>query len=119
MCDTEVFPPDLPIICTGLRRMNYREISVQGADHHLHSGICGGVAPNPSMALADILIPGFYDRVRKTSRKKLDAWPRLPFNQEEYRSKEIGVKARTGEPGQSLFECVPNRQPKSTRSFAP
>src|SRR5450759_4737166 len=117
VCDTEMFAPDLPTICTGLRGMNYCEISVQGADHDLHSGIYGGVAPNPIMALAEILtklkdsdghilIPGFYDRVQKASPKELEAWSRLPFNEEEYRSKEIGVKALTGEPEQSLFERV-------------
>jgi acetylornithine deacetylase/succinyl-diaminopimelate desuccinylase-like protein len=115
VCDTEMFAPDLPTICTGLRGMNYCEISVQGADHDLHSGIYGGVAPNPIMALAEILtrlkdpdghilIPGFYDRVEKASPKELDAWSRLPFDEEEYRAKEIGVKALTGEPEQSIFE---------------
>ncbi len=117
VCDTEMFAPNLPTICTGLRGMNYCEISVEGADHDLHSGIYGGVAPNPIMAIAEILtrlkdpnghilIPGFYDRVQRPSQKELDAWKRLPFNEEEYRSKEIGVKELTGEPGYSVFERV-------------
>ncbi len=115
ICDTEMFAPNLPTICTGLRGMNYCEIWVQGADHDLHSGMYGGVAPNPIMAIAEILtkikdadghilIPGFYDRVQKPSQKELDAWARLPFNEGEYRSKEIGVKELTGEPGLSIFD---------------
>jgi len=115
ICDTEMFAPNLPTICTGLRGMNYCEIWVQGADHDLHSGMYGGVAPNPIMAIAEILtklkdadghilIPGFYDRVQKPSQKELDAWARLPFNEEEYRSKEIGVKELTGEPRRSILD---------------
>jgi len=115
ICDTEMFAPNLPTICTGLRGMNYCEIWVQGADHDLHSGMYGGVAPNPIMAIAEILIklkdadghiliPGFYDRVQKPSQKELDAWARLPFNEEEYRSKEVGVKELTGEPGRSILD---------------
>jgi acetylornithine deacetylase/succinyl-diaminopimelate desuccinylase-like protein len=115
ICDTEMFAPELPTICTGLRGIVYTEVHVQGADHDLHSGVYGGVAPNPLMALAEILtalkdregrilIPGFYDAVAKPSKKEYDAWARLPFDEEEYRKKEIGAPALTGEPGRSTFE---------------
>ena len=70
VCDTEMFAPDLPTICVGLRGMVYYELHVQGADHDLHSGVYGGAAPNPILAIAEILtalkdrdgrirIPGF------------------------------------------------------------
>src|ERR1051326_1926089 len=70
VCDTEMFAPDLPTICVGLRGLVYYELIVQGADHDLHSGIYGGAAPNPMMAVAEIItalkdrdghikIPGF------------------------------------------------------------
>ncbi|HWR53995.1 MAG TPA: dipeptidase [Bryobacteraceae bacterium] len=115
VCDTEMFAPELPTICTGLRGMVYTELMVEGADHDLHSGIYGGVAPNPIMAIAEILtalkdregrilIPGFYDAVEAPSEKELEAWSRLPFNETEYREKEIGSIALTGEPGKSTFE---------------
>ncbi len=35
--------------------MVYRELHVQGASHDLHSGVYGGAAPNPIMAIAEIL----------------------------------------------------------------
>src|ERR1700676_5072014 len=42
ICDTEMFAPELPTICVGLRGMVYGELHVQGADHDLHSGVYGG-----------------------------------------------------------------------------
>ena len=51
--DTEMFAPELPTVCVGLRGMIYTEIEARGAKTDLHSGIYGGAAPNPFMALAD------------------------------------------------------------------
>src|SRR6266481_3862698 len=55
VCDTEMFAPELPTICVGLRGIVYCDLIVQGADHDLHSGIYGGAAPNPIQAIAEIL----------------------------------------------------------------
>jgi len=115
ICDTEMFALELPTICVGLRGMVYGELIVQGAGHDLHSGVYGGAAPNPIMAIAEILtalkdrnghilIPGFYDRVQPPSAKERDAWARLPFNEKEYKEKEVEVKELTGEPEIPLFE---------------
>src|SRR5579872_5577452 len=89
ICDTEMFAPELPSICVGLRGIVYGEIHVEGANHDLHSGVYGGAAPNPLQAMAEIIcalkdrdgrirIPGFYDRVVPPSPKERDAWARLP-----------------------------------------
>ncbi len=115
ICDTEMFAPELPTICTGLRGIVYTELHVQGPDHDLHSGVYGGAAPNPIMAIAEILtalktrdgrihIPGFYDRVVKQSAEENEAWQRLPFDPEEYRKKEVGSPELTGEAGKTVFE---------------
>jgi acetylornithine deacetylase/succinyl-diaminopimelate desuccinylase-like protein len=117
VCDTEMFAPELPTICVGLRGMVYYELLVQGADHDLHSGVYGGAAPNPILAISEILcalkdrdghiqIPGFYDRVAPPSRKEREAWARLPFDVKEYTEKEMGAKELVGEPGVPLFERV-------------
>src|SRR5580698_10192239 len=53
--DTEMFAPDLPTLCVGLRGMVYTELEVRGAKTDLHSGMYGGVAPNPFVALAQII----------------------------------------------------------------
>ena len=44
--DTEMFAPDLPTLCVGLRGMIYTEIEARGAKTDLHSGMYGGAAPN-------------------------------------------------------------------------
>jgi acetylornithine deacetylase/succinyl-diaminopimelate desuccinylase-like protein len=117
ICDTEMFAPELPTICVGLRGLVYAELHVEGANHDLHSGVYGGAAPNPIMAIAEILtalkdrdghilIPGFYDRVTPPSPKEREAWARLPFNEQEYTEKEMGAKELVGEPGIPLFERV-------------
>src|ERR1700743_3337611 len=99
--DTELFAPELPTLCVGLRGMIYTELEVKGAATDLHSGMYGGAAPNPFVALAQIiaglknregkiLIPGFYDDVEAPSAEELAAWKSLPFDEESYRETEGG-----------------------------
>jgi acetylornithine deacetylase/succinyl-diaminopimelate desuccinylase-like protein len=113
--DTEMFAPELPTLCVGLRGMIYTEIEVQGARTDLHSGLYGGAAPNPFVALAQIiaklkdsdgrlLIPGIYDKVVKPSDAELAAWKDIPFDEKEYRETEVGSTELTGEPGYSVLE---------------
>ncbi|MGO9262428.1 MAG: dipeptidase [Bryobacteraceae bacterium] len=115
VCDTEMFAPELPTICVGLRGIVYCDLSVEGANHDLHSGVYGGAAPNPIQAIAEILcalkdrdghilIPGFYDRVTPPSAKEREAWARLPFDVKEYTEKEMGARELVGEPEIPLFE---------------
>ena len=115
ICDTEMFAPELPTICVGLRGMVYAELHVEGANHDLHSGVYGGAAPNPLQAVAEIVsalkdrdghiqIPGFYDRVVPPSAKEREAWDRLPFDERDYIDKEMGARELVGEPGIPLFE---------------
>ncbi|MFN3322915.1 MAG: dipeptidase [Bryobacteraceae bacterium] len=115
ICDTEMFAPGLPTLCVGLRGIVYGEMHVEGASHDLHSGMYGGVAPNALQATAEILcalkdregrirIPGFYDRVQPPTEKEKRAWESLPFNEDEYRTREVGARELVGEPGYSIFE---------------
>jgi acetylornithine deacetylase/succinyl-diaminopimelate desuccinylase-like protein len=120
ICDTEMFAPELPTICVGLRGIVYGELHVECAQQDLHSGVYGGAAPNPIMAIAEILtalkdrdghirIPGFYDDVRRPTDAEFEAWSRLPFNERDYVSKEMKAHAITGEPEYSIFERVWSR----------
>jgi acetylornithine deacetylase/succinyl-diaminopimelate desuccinylase-like protein len=113
--DTEMFAPDLPTLCVGLRGMIYTEIEVRGARTDLHSGMYGGAAPNPFVALAQIIaklkdesgrvrIPGFYDKVADPTTDELKAWRALPFDEEHYRETEVGSRELTGESGYSVLE---------------
>ena len=113
--DTELFAPGLPTLCVGLRGMIYTELEVRGAKTDLHSGMYGGAAPNPFVAIAQILaglkdeqghilIPGFYDDVVAPSPEELAAWRSLPFDEEHYRLTEVGARKLVGEPGYSVLE---------------
>src|SRR5205823_14754172 len=88
ICDTELFAPDLPTLCVGLRGLVYTEIEAVGAKTDLHSGMYGGAAPNPFFGLIEIisklkdakgrvLIPGFYSKVKAPSKDELKAWKKL------------------------------------------
>ena len=112
--DTELFAPDIPTLCVGLRGLLYTEIEAKGAKVDLHSGVYGGAAPNAIFGLVEIinklkdadghvLIPGFYDAVQKPTDDELKAWASLPFNEEEYRKAEVGSYVLTGEPGYSVL----------------
>jgi len=113
--DTELFAPGMPTLCVGLRGMIYTEIEVRGAKTDLHSGMYGGAAPNPFVALAQILahlkdeedhilIPGFYDDIIPPSPAELAAWRSLPFDEEQYRIAEVGSKKLVGESGYTVLE---------------
>ena len=113
--DTEMFAPGLPTLCVGLRGMIYTEIEVRGARTDLHSGMYGGAAPNPFVALSQIiaglkdetgkiLIPGIYDNIVPPSPEELHAWRSLPFDEEHYRQTEVGSRELVGEAGYSVLE---------------
>jgi acetylornithine deacetylase/succinyl-diaminopimelate desuccinylase-like protein len=113
--DTELFAPGLPTLCVGLRGMIYTELEVRGAKTDLHSGMYGGAAPNPFVAIAQILaklkdedghilIPGFYDDIIPPSPEELAAWRSLPFDEEHYRITEVGSRTLVGEAGYSVLE---------------
>jgi acetylornithine deacetylase/succinyl-diaminopimelate desuccinylase-like protein len=106
--------PGKPQLVTALRGLLYTEIEVVGPRVDLHSGVFGGVAPNPFNSLAHILcglkdregriqIPGFYDDVQAPSPEELESWASLGID-EEQQKKLIGVDELPGEPGYSLLE---------------
>ncbi|MGN6592082.1 MAG: dipeptidase [Terriglobales bacterium] len=113
--DTAMFAPGLPSLDVGLRGMVYAEVEIQGPGRDLHSGLYGGVAPNPFEALAriiaglkspegKILIPGFYDSVLPPSAEEMAAWKRLPFDEKQYLEEEVRASALVGEAGYSVQE---------------
>jgi acetylornithine deacetylase/succinyl-diaminopimelate desuccinylase-like protein len=95
--------------------MVYTEVEARGAKTDLHSGMYGGAAPNPFVALAQIiaklkdengkvLVPHFYDRVTKPTADELKSWASLPFDEHEYLENEVGSSELTGESGYSVAE---------------
>lgn len=111
--DGQFVAAGVPAIVTGLRGLLYTEIEVTGPRVDLHSGIFGGLAPNPFHSLAHILaglkdregriqIPGFYDDVEPPTPEEMDAWAGLPITEEQVRD-AIGADL-VGEPDRSLLE---------------
>jgi acetylornithine deacetylase/succinyl-diaminopimelate desuccinylase-like protein len=99
-----------PNLLTGLRGLLYTEIEVTGPRVDLHSGLFGGVAPNPLNSLAHViaglkdregrvLIPGFYDDVRAPAPEELEAWGRVPVTDQDLMER-MGVTELAGEAGQ-------------------
>jgi acetylornithine deacetylase/succinyl-diaminopimelate desuccinylase-like protein len=114
IADGSFFAPGLPALITGLRGLLYTEIEVTGPAVDLHSGIFGGIAPNPFNSLAHILaglkdrdglirIPGFYDDVEPPTAEELLDWQRLPLTAGDLRG-AMGVPELAGESGYSLLE---------------
>jgi acetylornithine deacetylase/succinyl-diaminopimelate desuccinylase-like protein len=115
ICDTEMFAPEWPAITVGLRGIVYAELHLEGARGDLHSGVYGGVAPNPLVAAAQIIsalkapdgritVPGFYDDVREISDQEREQWRNLPFDENAYQQQELCATAMPGEPGYSVLE---------------
>lgn len=72
--DTSMAETGAPAIMMGLRGIISISLLLHGPDHDLHSGIHGGVAPNPAQGMARLLaslhrpdgsiaVPGYYDAV--------------------------------------------------------
>jgi acetylornithine deacetylase/succinyl-diaminopimelate desuccinylase-like protein len=107
--DTAMVAKGFPAITYALRGLIYFELRVEAATTDMHSGLMGGVAPNPAQALAEILtrlkdpaghilVPGFYDGVRPLSEEERRQFARVPFDETELK-KTYGLEALDGEAG--------------------
>jgi acetylornithine deacetylase/succinyl-diaminopimelate desuccinylase-like protein len=113
--DSEFFAAGVPSITYALRGVSNFEVTFQGADHDVHSGIHGGALGNPVHALAKMIaamhdghgrvtLDGFYDDVLPLSSSEREEWSKLPFDEKEYAA-SLGVSALTGgEAGYSVLE---------------
>ncbi len=112
--DTGMVAPGIPAFTYGLRGILAMEIALKAAEGDLHSGIYGGIAPNPATLLARLLatlhdesfrvaIPGFYDPVIPVADWERAEWQRLPLGEEELK-KIIRSRALLGEAGYTPLE---------------
>jgi len=118
--DTALYAEGIPTLCIGLRGLIYLEVEASGPARDLHSGLYGGAAPNAVYGLIELLakakdangviqIPGMYDGVEEPAPAEQSSWKSLPFQEEEFRGKEVGAAALTGEPGRSVLERIWSR----------
>jgi acetylornithine deacetylase/succinyl-diaminopimelate desuccinylase-like protein len=89
---------DVPAQHLGMRGICYVELSVETANQDVHSGLGGTIFPNAAWRLVwalctlkdvdeHILIPHYYDNVRKPSQRELDLMAALPDSAEEYKTR--------------------------------
>jgi acetylornithine deacetylase/succinyl-diaminopimelate desuccinylase-like protein len=112
--DTAIIANDIPSIDVGLRGLSYMEVSVQGPNRDLHSGVYGGAVANPINILCQMIasmhdefnhitIPGFYDGVIELSASDRAAMAQTPFDLDAYQ-KDLGIQSVHGEKGYSTIE---------------
>ena len=108
ICDTGMPAPDIPALVIGARGIIYTEVEVQGARRDLHSGMYGGVAPNPLHALGLIMsrlkdadghihVPGLYEKLRQPLAEEKAFWQEDPLHIAEALKKAMGVLQFSGE----------------------
>lgn len=114
--DTSMIAPGQPALTLGLRGIACFEVTVSGPARDLHSGMFGGAAPNPALALVHVLgklhdeagaiaIPHFYDAVREIPSLEKESWRALAWD-ESWFEKITGIAPVGGERGRSVLERV-------------
>jgi len=109
-----------PALATALRGILYVELHAQGPSVDLHSGMFGGVAPNPINTLARVIgelkdrngritIPGFYDAVLPPTDEELADWRNKDAKYAEMLRNIAGARALEGEPGFLALERTGSR----------
>ncbi len=107
--DTSCAADGRPSIVAGLRGVRHFTVTLTGPAYDLHSGIHGGVAPNPAQGMAELLaslhnadgsiaVKGFCDQVRAPSGEEL-ALARQGMLPEESYTREIGCPPCGGAQG--------------------
>lgn len=115
VADTGMPAPGVPAIVYSLRGILYTEIESRGAKRDLHSGMYGGVAPNPIHALALVLaglkgqdgrinIPGLYAKAPDVPASERKLWERNPVDVVAMLKREMGTDVLPGEQEYSPVE---------------
>ena len=112
--DSDVHASGRPAIVVGLRGIIHLTVTLRGPSRDLHSGVHGGVAPNPAAGMARLLaslhdehgriaVPGFLECVAPPTPQELKLADAEPFDAAQY-EREIGVAPVGGETGFSATE---------------
>jgi len=93
--DTMLWRADHPAVCTSVRGMVMAELRVFGPLRDIHAGAVSGPAPNPIIALSELIgkllddkgritLPGFYDDVIDPEEQVRAAYAALPYSDEDW-----------------------------------
>lgn len=108
-----------PAILHSLRGMTYIEVEVEGPSADLHSGLWGGAAHNPALALVEILgklynpdntiaVPGFYDNVVPLTAEERETIAKTDLTEEQFRQ-STGIPAIWGDANYNIRERIAAR----------
>jgi acetylornithine deacetylase/succinyl-diaminopimelate desuccinylase-like protein len=114
--DTGTVRSGAPTITMGLRGMVHLSVELMGPDHDLHSGMHGGLAPNPAQGMAQLVaglfnadgsvaVEGFYDGVREPTQQEKVLAAASGFDAEEYK-RMVGTIPVGGQQGVPSVERV-------------
>ena len=117
--DSSMRSIDEPAILHSLRGMTYVEMEVHGPTDDLHSGLWGGAAHNPALALVEILgklynpdntiaVPGFYDDVVPLTDEERAMIAKTDLTEEQYKA-STGVPAIWGDAHYNIRERIAAR----------
>ena len=112
--DTSMISLDTPSITVGTRGICHYEITLETISKDIHSGVYGGIAPNPIHILSKlmaslhnsdgkIMIDGFYDNVCTLSDEEKEHLNNVPVTAENIK-KEIGAETLLSETGYTFIE---------------
>jgi acetylornithine deacetylase/succinyl-diaminopimelate desuccinylase-like protein len=107
VCDSSGKSEELPAISLGFRGIVHMSVTLYGPACDLHSGLFGGVSPNPALQIArlaasfhdscgGVLVEGFYDQVKELDHKTRSLAESQGTTLEEYRL-AIGTEPVSGE----------------------
>lgn len=117
--DTSMRVIEEPAITHSLRGMMYMEMEIEGPKEDLHSGLWGGAAHNPALALVEILgklynpdntiaVPGFYDDVVALKPAEREMIAKTDLTEAQYQQ-VTGVPATWGDAAYSIRERISAR----------
>lgn len=99
-----------PSTPAGLRGLKGFRLTLETADHDLHSGVVGGAARNPLSELIELVsklmdgdtgkvkVPGFYDEVVPPSDTELEGWKNSGFSVATFKADHMIKGLRTEDP---------------------
>lgn len=110
--DSGMVADNQPTILYGLKGFTGIEVTVNGPDHDLHSGMYGGAVKNPAMALSQLLatmknedevitVDGFYDDVEPLTDEERELIKQV--DGEDYKA-STGVEETVSEKGYTAKE---------------
>jgi len=114
--DTDMWAPDVPSVCVGMRGLIAYGVALRTAEVDLHSGLFGGAVPNPAHLIARMVaalhdpdarvaLPGFYDDVRPLTAAEEASLAAIPVDEDAWKDM-AGVQRLEGEVGRSLLERI-------------